>query len=90
VLKDQAIDEPAALDLLASADLVVAHNARFDRPFVDRRLPAAAGKAWACTMAEVDWLALVSTGGRWPISSRNAGGSTKGTARRTTFWPCST
>jgi DNA polymerase-3 subunit epsilon len=58
VLKDQAIDEPAALDLLASADLVVAHNARFDRPFVDRRLPAAAGKAWACTMAEVDWLAL--------------------------------
>lgn len=57
-LKDQAIDEPTALDLLASADLIIAHNARFDRPFVERRLPAAAGKAWACSMAEVDWLDL--------------------------------
>ncbi|NMN06607.1 MULTISPECIES: 3'-5' exonuclease [unclassified Novosphingobium] len=58
VLKDQAIDEAMALELLASADLVIAHNARFDRPFVDKRLPAAAGKAWACSMAELDWLAL--------------------------------
>ncbi|MBT2244299.1 DNA polymerase III subunit epsilon [Sphingobium sp. BHU LFT2] len=54
----QAIDEVMAVDILSSADIIVAHNAAFDRPFVDRRLPAIAGKPWACSMAELDWLEL--------------------------------
>ncbi len=58
MLAGQSIDEAAAIEILASGDLIVAHNAAFDRPFVDRRLPAIAGKAWACTMAEIDWLEL--------------------------------
>ncbi|EJL23526.1 3'-5' exonuclease [Novosphingobium sp. AP12] len=57
-LAGQAIDEIAAVEILASADLIVAHNAAFDRPFVDRRLPAVAGRPWACSMAELDWLEL--------------------------------
>lgn len=57
-LSGQVIDEAAAVDILASADIIVAHNAAFDRPFVDRRLPAIAGKPWACSMAELDWLEL--------------------------------
>ncbi|WP_404478350.1 3'-5' exonuclease [Novosphingobium sp. BL-52-GroH] len=57
-LAGQAIDESAAIAILASADLIVAHNAAFDRPFVDRRLPAVAGRPWACSMAELDWLEL--------------------------------
>ncbi|WP_243841227.1 3'-5' exonuclease [Novosphingobium sp. PhB55] len=58
VLAGQTIDEEMAVHILSSADLIVAHNAGFDRPFVDRRLPAIAGKAWACSMAEPDWLDL--------------------------------
>ncbi|WP_176592546.1 3'-5' exonuclease [Sphingobium sp. EM0848] len=54
----QAIDEAMAVDILSSAEIIVAHNAAFDRPFVDRRLPATAGKPWACSMAELDWLEL--------------------------------
>jgi DNA polymerase III subunit epsilon len=54
-LVGQAIDERAALALLASADLIVAHHAVFDRPFVEHRLPAFAGRRWACSCAEVDW-----------------------------------
>jgi DNA polymerase-3 subunit epsilon len=54
----QSIDDAMAVDILASADIIVAHNAAFDRPFVDRRLPAIAGKPWACSMAELDWLEL--------------------------------
>lgn len=50
-----AIDEARALRLLRSASLIVSHNAGFDRPFVDERLPAARGLAWACTCREVDW-----------------------------------
>lgn len=57
-LAGQAIDEAAAVEILASADIIVAHNAAFDRPFIDRRLPAIAGKPWACSMAELDWLEL--------------------------------
>lgn len=57
-LAGQAIDTDAAVEILASADIIFAHNAAFDRPFVDRRLPAIAGKPWACSMVEIDWLEL--------------------------------
>lgn len=57
-LAGQAIDDALAIEILSSADLIIAHNAGFDRPFVDKRLPAIAGKPWACSMAELDWLEL--------------------------------
>jgi DNA polymerase III subunit epsilon len=57
-LAGAAIDEAAAVEILDSADIIVAHNAAFDRPFVDRRLPAITEKPWACSMAELDWLEL--------------------------------
>lgn len=58
LLAGQIIDDVAAAEILTSGDIIVAHNAAFDRPFVDRRLPAVAGRPWACSMAEVDWLDL--------------------------------
>ena len=51
----QVIDDEAAVRLLRSADFVCAHNARFDRPHIERRLPAAAGLAWTCSCADIDW-----------------------------------
>lgn len=56
-LAGQAIDANAATTLLLSSSLVVAHHSRFDRPFVERRLPAVAGLRWSCSMEEVDWAA---------------------------------
>lgn len=53
----QCIDEATATRLLRSCHLVIAHNAAFDRKFVERRLPEAAGLPWACSMCEVDWAA---------------------------------
>lgn len=41
--------------LLEGAVLVIAHNARFDRPFLDARLPAFQRMAWACTWQDVNW-----------------------------------
>ncbi len=35
--------------------LVIAHNAAFDRGFLDRRLPAFAEKHWACSQVDVPW-----------------------------------
>ncbi len=41
--------------LLASAALVIAHNASFDRPFLERRLPVFRDQAWACSLEDVPW-----------------------------------
>ena len=49
---------------LASASVLIAHNAAFDRPFVERRLPAIAGKPWACSCSEIDWPARGLDGSR--------------------------
>ena len=54
----QAIDDRTAAAVLKSADIIVAHNASFDRPFIERRLPLAAGGAWACTCNDIDWAEL--------------------------------
>lgn len=49
------IDAPLATRLLADADTIVAHNAKFDLKFVERRLPRLGNPVWACSMAEIDW-----------------------------------
>lgn len=54
-LEGKAIDDAVATRLLNGVDVVIAHNAAFDRPFVDGRLPRLAGRAWACSCQEVDW-----------------------------------
>lgn len=54
-LVGRCIDSDAAEGLLRSAQVVIAHNAEFDRKFVERRLPGATGLAWCCTCREVDW-----------------------------------
>lgn len=54
-LVGQRIDDDAAVRIIGSADLVIAHNASFDRPLVERRLSALPPKAWACSCREIDW-----------------------------------
>lgn len=51
------IDDEAAVRLLRSATFVCAHNARFDRGHIERRLPEAAGLAWTCSCNDIDWRA---------------------------------
>jgi DNA polymerase-3 subunit epsilon len=53
----QAIDEAALEAMMAPADLIIAHNAGFDRPFCEAFHPVFGAKAWACSNAEVDWSA---------------------------------
>src|SRR6516165_6269022 len=51
------IDDHAVDDLLNRVVLVIAHNADFDRRFLERRLPAFAAKHWACSRVDIDWKA---------------------------------
>lgn len=49
------IDPAEVAAYVAGAVIVVAHNAAFDRPFVERFCEAFKLKSWACSMREVDW-----------------------------------
>jgi DNA polymerase III subunit epsilon len=51
------IDDHAANDLLGRVVLVIAHNADFDRRFLEKRLPVFATKHWACSRSDIDWKA---------------------------------
>ena len=55
MVQGQRIDDAAVNALVQEADLVVAHNAGFDRPFVEARWPVFAGKAWGCSFQGIDW-----------------------------------
>ena len=57
-LQEHKIDDDFARGLLDRADLIVAQNAAFDAGFIERRYPDLAGKAWACSCSEIDWLKL--------------------------------
>ena len=56
-VKGHQLDEATIKDMVERADLIVAHNAGFDRPFVENRLEVFEHKAWACSFAGIDWKA---------------------------------
>lgn len=52
----KTIDAQAVAAVIKDADLVIAHNAKFDRPMVEKHWDCFAEKPWACTLDGVDWL----------------------------------
>lgn len=57
MVQGHRLDDALVAAMVARADLVVAHNAGFDRPFVESRFPIFAAKSWACSFADIDWKA---------------------------------
>jgi DNA polymerase-3 subunit epsilon len=49
------LDEARIASLLQGVDLVIAHNAAFDRPFCEARIPAFAQLPWGCSFADIEW-----------------------------------
>lgn len=54
-LKDKQLDEIAMNKIADGSKLILAHNASFDRPFIERLLPQTKDMAWACSMKDVPW-----------------------------------
>jgi len=55
-VRGKSIDPGEVAAVLDGAELVIAHNAGFDRPFVERLLPDLfEGMPWACSASEVGW-----------------------------------
>ena len=51
------INDDTVEALMTDVSLVIAHNAFFDRGFVESRLPLFKKKSWACSYAQVPWKA---------------------------------
>ena len=56
MVEGQSIDWERVDAILKDAEIVVAHNAGFDRAFVDRYSSVSPNKIWACSMQDIDWL----------------------------------
>lgn len=73
MVRGHRLDDARVLGLLGRADLVVAHNAGFDRPFLEARFPAFAAKPWACSFADIDWKSLGAESARLGALAQDMG-----------------
>jgi DNA polymerase III subunit epsilon len=55
MLNGKSFDDNAIGEVVESANLILAHNASFDRKFAERRFPVFAEKPWACSQVQVPW-----------------------------------
>ena len=55
MVRGKAIDWSAVADFITPCEFMVAHNARFDRPFIDSKAPISNQKLWACSYTHMDW-----------------------------------
>ena len=56
-VRGKRLDEARIAAILEGVDVVIAHNAGFDRPFCEARIPQFRDLAWACSFADIDWKA---------------------------------
>jgi DNA polymerase-3 subunit epsilon len=54
-VKDQKIDDEKVASLMEDVVLVIAHNAGFDRPFMEARFALFENVPWACSQKQIPW-----------------------------------
>ena len=51
----KSINQNDVAEYLNNVDLIIAHNAAFDRPFLEKTFKNIPSKAWGCSMFDIDW-----------------------------------
>lgn len=54
----KTLDEDTIARMIAAANIIVAHNATFDRRFVIKLFPVAASKPWRCSYRGLPWKSM--------------------------------
>ncbi len=54
-VKGHSIDWNAVRECIEPAAIIIAHNASFDRPFLESSEPLFVDKAWGCSCFDIDW-----------------------------------
>jgi DNA polymerase-3 subunit epsilon len=57
MVKDHQINLDRVEKYLESSNLIISHNAQFDRTFFESLCPALSKKPWVCLMKNIDWKA---------------------------------
>ena len=57
MLKGQSIDWSKVTEFFSSSDVIIAHNAEFERSFLDREIPQSSSKILACSLKLINWSA---------------------------------
>ncbi len=73
MVRGKHFDDSTILNFFVDHPLIVAHNARFDRPFVDRRFGTIAQSAWACSQKEIDWNKIGFNGAKLEFLLQSSG-----------------
>lgn len=55
MLSGHRIDDARVEAFVADTSIVIAHNASFDRPFLEKRLPVFAELPWGCSLSDINW-----------------------------------
>lgn len=55
MVEGKAIDDAEVQNFLNDARLIIAHNAGFDRPFVEERFPVFENLPWVCSLNQINW-----------------------------------
>ena len=55
MVQGKTIDENAVNQMVDTAAIVIAHNAQFDRKFVENSFSVFESKAWGCSIYDVPW-----------------------------------
>ena len=55
MVRGKRINDAAVEKVIADASVIIAHNASFDRPFVEKRWPVFKDKQWVCSIKDIDW-----------------------------------
>lgn len=56
MVKGHAINNSCVEEIIKSANLIIAHNADFDRKFIEKQFPIFIEKPWACTYTQIGWV----------------------------------
>ena len=56
MLVGQVIDWDKINSLLSNCHIIIAHNASFDRPFIDNQSTESRNKIWGCSFKQIDWI----------------------------------
>jgi DNA polymerase-3 subunit epsilon len=73
MVSGHSIDAEAVARFATPASLVIAHNAAFDRRFLERLSDVFTTKPWACSMTQIDWVAEGFEGAKLAYLSMGAG-----------------
>lgn len=63
MLEGHSFPDKEIAEIVKNDPIMCPHNARFDRPFWDKRFPELSGLRWACSYQEIPWRNLNFEGG---------------------------